>query len=560
MSERPLMDVSTAAANAWRATRMRINKTKKEKPAGLSYPIEVTLRGEPRIAYLKMLLELALSLGVFTKDGKPVVVDGFRLRDVTNWTTNEKPSPEEIFELLSTRCAVNCEFCYLRMDPVTSVTKFNVNTQTDVLADIDFRQSLAEANKKLFSPTFQMEEVVGNPYFCKVAKKMRLISDRVFFLNTTGYGLDSGMLTFLEGIEPVEIRVSLNAIDPLVRHRVMRDTKGTILPILGEMRDRGMRFSVSVVMWPSIAWEELESTIRFADECRPYGIFAILPGFTTTFSKAPLGNPDAYWLQIVEKIAELRHSIASPLIVHPRLYEEVALNYPPNEAVVIGVTPGSPAAMAGLRIGDIVRGVDEFNSVWSRRQLSNLLTIKHSQQPNSVRLFINRGGRAIELTLPVKEAYCRGYPHRPPFEDQFGVNLISQGIALSDLREVSRLASSRGTTKVGIATSSIVFPGLQDLIHTWGPTVLPGLEIIPFVPENRFYGGNICLGELMTASDIATGIGELLHERPDVEQIIVPSPAFAPGGWWRDLEGVPFTRLRATCPVPVDLLVCSPFE
>jgi hypothetical protein len=98
------------------------------------------------------------------------------------------------------------------------------------------------------------------------------------------------------------------------------------------------------------------------------------------------------------------------------------------------------------------------------------------------------------------------------------------------------------------------------MLDTWAPMVLPGLEVVPFVPENRFYGGNICLGELMTASDIACAIAELLYKRPDIEQIIVPSPAFGPGGWWRDLRGVPFIRLRATCPVSVDLLVCSPFE
>src|SRR5690606_33895602 len=129
-SRRPMANdlpyvVSAAAAEAWRRTRLSINQRKRQKTDGLTYPIEVTLKGEPRIAYIKGLLELALSIGVFTKQGTPVPVDGFQLRDASHWTSRGKPTPEEFLELLSTRCSVKCEFCYLRMDPGGSVTQFN---------------------------------------------------------------------------------------------------------------------------------------------------------------------------------------------------------------------------------------------------------------------------------------------------------------------------------------------------------------------------------------------------------------------------------------------------
>lgn len=552
---------SAAATDAWRGTRLAINQLKRQKPEGLNYPVAVTLKGEPRIAYAKTLLELALKIGVFTKDGAPVHVDGFKLRNAEHWASRGKPAPEEFLELLSTRCAVHCEFCYLRMDPGGSVTQFNVNRQKDMLRDVDFRLSMAKKNARMFSPTFQLEEIIQNPHFKRVASAVRQICDDVFYISTTGSELSPELLDFLVEIRPVELRISLNAVDPAVRARVLGDRRNAISEMMPQICDRRMRFSVSVVMWPSIPWSELEATIRFADKCGPYAIFAILPGFTEKFaSDAPLDELEAYWRDVTQRIAALRHSVDSPLILHPRLYEEVALRYPPNLPLVIGVTPGSSAAMAGLRIGDIVVGVDDFHPVLSRRQVSNLLTLKHRQNQPVIKLHVNRGGAMVELLLRAAESYARGYIHAPPYEDQFGVNLISQGIALGDLRELGRLAARHGASRVGLATSSIVLPSLTDMLSTWGPILYGDLDVVPFVPRNDFYGGNICLGELMTAADIRSGIDELLRVRPDVELVIVPSPAFGPGGWWRDLQGVPFTWLKTASPVPVDLLICSPFE
>jgi len=184
----------------------------------------------------------------------------------------------------------------------------------------------------------------------------------------------------------------------------MGDKKSVVVGALKSLHTRGMRFSVSVVMWPNIDWKELESTIRYADSCEPYTIIAILPGYTDRFSDSILFDTVEYWNDTVLRLAALRFGISTPLIAHPRLHEENALGYPANEALVIGITPRSSAARAGLRIGDIITGIDEFNPIYSRRQVDSLLLLKHQQGVDTVDLFIRRGASDLHLRLVSRRA------------------------------------------------------------------------------------------------------------------------------------------------------------
>ncbi|MGE6744159.1 radical SAM protein [Allorhizobium pseudoryzae] len=560
MTDLPNEEVSRQSRDAWNRTAAAMRSARAEKHPGLVYPIEVTLKCEPRIAYLKELIEQALKLGHFTVGGERVEIDGFKIRDIEDWTTQLPPSAEEIFDLLSTRCAVQCEFCYLRMDTGNTVAKFNINRKSDIEKDVELRLLLAETGRRLFAPTFQLEEVLSHPLFFHAAERMRKISDQPFYLSTTGNALDERTIDRLEAVAPVEIRVSLNSSSPDVRARIMQDKSSTVLRSLGIMSSKHMRFSVSLVAWPAMAWSEIEETIRFADKSRPYAIFVILPGFTRTFSPQMVIDSDVYYREVAERIVALRYSVRTPLILHPRLFEQIALGYPPNTNLVIGVTPDSPAANATIRIGDIITGMDDFANIVSQRQLSNLLSLRHRSLKPFVSIHLLRDGEPMRFELDVHGAYRAGYPNKPPFEDHFGINLLSQGIAISDLREISRIASKRGARKVAIVTSRVVLPTLDDLIERWGTLLWGDLEVVPIVPENRFFGGNIFLGELMTGGDIAEAISELHARDPDFDLVLVPSPAFGPGGWWRDLAGEPFSRLKRRSKIPVELLICSPFE
>jgi hypothetical protein len=557
----PAPAIGELSRRAWTRTHIRISSERKavvhSNPA---YPVEVTLKAEPRIEYIHRLLELALRYGHFTSGGREIRVTGFKLKCLEDWTRSGETSPEEILELLSERCEVKCEFCYLRMDPPGTVTKFNPNRAEHIVADVDLRLGLMAQGKRLFAPTFQLEEIIGHAEFPRVMRALRQQTDAVIYLNTTGAALNDHMLDFIASMEPVEVRVSLNSVNPAERQRIMHDKKGQVIAALQGLRRRNMRFSVSLVMWPNLTWKELEAAIRFADECGPYAIIAILPGFTRAFSDEELFDTSSYWAETVQRVSSLRHTIGTPLVAHPRLYEQNLLGYPSDQPIVIGVTPRSSAATAGVRIGDVIVGIGEFSSIVGCRQADSLLLIKHRQNPHTVSVTVRRGHDLVTLQLDVAKSYEKGYPYTPPSNDRFGIVLVTQGIAIGDLRELGRILKRRGVHSCGLATSSIVLPTLLAMMEQWKPVLFPECEIVPFVPANEFYGGNICLGELCTGSDLLKAIRALNVRRPDLELVIVPSPAFAPGGWWRDLEGASFTRLMRDSPLPVDILVCSAFE
>jgi len=80
----------------------------------------------------------------------------------------------------------------------------------------------------------------------------------------------------------------------------------------------------------------------------------------------------------------------------PTAYLGVTVQQLRNGARVEEVVPNSPADRAGLRVGDIIRAVDD-EEVTLEQPLSRLI---QSHQPgDEVRLTIRRGGTTIEVTV-----------------------------------------------------------------------------------------------------------------------------------------------------------------
>src|SRR3972149_2805209 len=69
---------------------------------------------EPRIPHIKKVLESLLSVVTLEADGKPVKIDGFRLKNLDHWLVPSAGDPAEVFDHLATGCRCHCSFCYLR--------------------------------------------------------------------------------------------------------------------------------------------------------------------------------------------------------------------------------------------------------------------------------------------------------------------------------------------------------------------------------------------------------------------------------------------------------------
>ncbi len=77
----------------------------------------VYLRTESRIWLIKRQLEQILKLVDLEKDGKVVEVDGFRLKNLSQWT-DHKSSLYSNIGSVSGYCNADCIFCYEKGNPL----------------------------------------------------------------------------------------------------------------------------------------------------------------------------------------------------------------------------------------------------------------------------------------------------------------------------------------------------------------------------------------------------------------------------------------------------------
>ena len=140
--------------------------------------------------------------------------------------------------------------------------------------------------------------------------------------------------------------------------------------------------------------------------------------------------------------------------VTPEIAETLGLKLP-NGALVASVTPGSPAARAGLKLADLIvaidgQGIDDLNA----------FDYRFATRPlgGAAQLDIQRNGRPIKLTVPLETAPDTGRDEiviksRSPFQgakvanispavaDELHLNSNTEGVVVTDLADDATAAS-----------------------------------------------------------------------------------------------------------------------
>jgi len=83
------------------------------------------------------------------------------------------------------------------------------------------------------------------------------------------------------------------------------------------------------------------------------------------------------------------------------------------------------------------------------------------------------------------------------------------------------------------------------------------IEIQVIVPPNRFFGGNIFMGDLLVVDDFIEAIKEYLQRETAPDLIVLPSTPFSLGDWRRDLTGRVYKEIERAVGIPVVLLDCE---
>ncbi len=514
---------------------------------------------EPRIPHLKRMLESLLSVVALESKGKPVKIDGFRLKNLNHWLVPSNGDPAEVLDHLATRCDCHCSFCYLQGNPPSVALQQPKRTAREEYEEARTRLKYFSPPKKrvLFPAMGSPHEVLSHPFALDLLAELRKKTDRPLRLSTNGNRLTAEFICRLSSLRPVYLYLSLNSSSPTRRREIMGGENPEIairaLPLLKEKK---IPYAVVVVPWPfpgvQAMLADLKETVIYGDQHDAHLVEISLPGTSQFFSPDPLYNLEEVWSAVVSTIRDLREKRQIPLVVKPSMYEENLHEKRKNLPRLIGVVKNSPAAHAGLRPGDLILAVDGLQ-VSSRPQARDILHIHHLRRGGAIRLSIQRQGERKEAEIQPDHF---GYPYAPETDHHLGIIFMGAGFRPSVLEDLRSLVIAHGARRVLLLSSSLVQPVFEQTLHE--SSLFGDMQIQVRIPSNRFFGGNIFMGDLLVVQDFIEAIREYLKQEPPPDLVVIPSSPFALGGWGRDLTGRVYTDIARAVRLPVALLNCEP--
>jgi hypothetical protein len=159
----------------------------------------------------------------------------------------------------------------------------------------------------------------------------------------------------------------------------------------------------------------------------------------------------------------------------------------------------------------------------------------------------------MELDLLTKK---HSYPYAPETDHHLGMIFMGAGFRPSLMEDLKALVMDHQARNVLLLSSTLVKPVFLQLLRE--SSIFGGIQIQVEVPENRYFGGNICMGDLLVVQDFVEAIKDYLAKNPSPDLIVIPSSPFSLGQWRRDLEGRVFAEIERSVGLPVALLDCEP--
>ncbi len=507
----------------------------------------------PFVDYLKSRIESLLTLIEFEEGGRAIEPDSFRLKDLSSWSFEKHNSVFDSLGSLSSHCNLTCKFCYEEGNPIeyekTQLTVREAKTRTRYYRK-DKNKGLPIFRQRLYKEPFTNKDLI--PILKIVREAYPMVE---LHITTNGSLFTEEILKELSGLLPVNLCVSINTSDPEGRKELMKDKRSQhSIDMFGKFKSYGLPYAGSIVAWPEIVDEELIRTIRFLDENHARMIRITLPGFSRFYSKTRPFDTKETWKRVLDIILPLREKIDTPILVLPSLYHS-----PSFLPEVAGTIRNSPAERAGVRFGDVIRSVNGKRAS-SRAEAQELLFME--SPIGRVAVEYERGDKTFEVVLQEARADEENYPYRPAgYPDSkahpMGIVLIDDINPKWIMDLLKRLVTVKASN-ILLMTSAIMEPLAASLLE-----VLPGVDkllgdknLYLWVPEHRFWGGNIILGDLYTCSDYIGGARDFEKKHSIKPDLIVIPNSFSPNGN-TDLLGVSYSAIEQATGAPVILAECS---
>jgi hypothetical protein len=567
-----LRDLLNVVVPTWRGKELKVDGFKllsdRATIREIGYPgivsssssLDSVVLYEPRIELIKKQLERLLSVVELEANGAVVSVDGFRLRNPSDWLVSSSGDPSEILEYAASRCNCDCIMCYNKGNPPSLALKSKPRRATDEFKEIKARLDYFSPAEgiSLFSSLGTSWEVTAHPYFVEILPLLREKTSRPLRITTNGKNLTPKMVKELANFKPLYLYLSLNTSSPQRRQRLMRDNKPEVAIAAPKLlRDKEIPYAVVIIPWPvdSIAemCDDLHKTITYADSCGAHMIEVNLPGYSRWFSSLELFNLDEVWQACVSIIRELRQEIGCPLVAMPTMYEENLCEERKNLPRIIGLVCNSPAARSGLRKGDVVTAINNIQ-VKTRPQAREMLSTLQKGEYKQAALAVDREGERVDIKMNLDNF---SYPFTKAFDSHLGIIFLGTGLRLSYIERLKEMIDGHEAKRVLFLSSTLVRPTFEQCLRESRLLDSVDLKIDIEVPQNNYFGGNIFMGDLLVVQDFIDCIKQYLlnHNEPDL--IVIPSSPFALGGWKRDLTGRVYLDIEREVGIPIRLLECD---
>jgi pyruvate-formate lyase-activating enzyme len=512
---------------------------------------------EPRLEYIKGLVESLSCFIEFESNGNIVPIDGFRLKDLSHWLV-PGGGAGDILALAASRCNLKCLFCYNRGAPpaLSSKPRDPEIEYQEILQRIN--QYVPQGRLHIFPGVPGPCEFLAHPRIIDILRALRRKTAEPLRIATNGSLLTSDMIELLKEFKPLSLDVSLNSSSIERRRYLMRDPHPQVaINSLDGLAEAQIPFSVVIVPWPfpssEIMLEDLVETVLFTDSREPAFIQISLPGYSRLFSDQILFSHEEVWGCLKRKTLQLREQVRSPIVMRPGLFEDYEDPEKVNSTMVIGAVRNSPAACAGIERGDEILKINGLR-VKSRHQARSLLTVLHTSTLKETSISIKRQDEMLDL--PVNLSHHR-YPYARQTATHLGIVFSSSGIPLEWAESLYKTIMACGARKVLVLTSLLVAPSFRKLLA--GSMLPPDIEVHVRIPENRYWGGNIFMGDLLVVQDFIDEVKRFVREEriyPDL--VTIPSSPFHLSGWGRDLTGRIYLEIEQQTGIQVALMQCNP--
>ena len=516
---------------------------------------------EPRIEFIKKQLESLLSVVDLEGHGRVVHPDGFRLKCLEDWLVQSDCDPNELLEIAATRCNCDCVMCYNKGNPPSLALTPGKRSPREELHEIETRLRYFFPEKKmaLFPGPGCGYDVMAHPFFFKILRLLREKTSGPIRISTNGRTLTPRRIRKLAEFKPIYVHLSLNSSSPERRGKVMGENRpGTAISAPSGLRSEEIPYSVVIVPWPvdsiSKMCQDLCDTAQYADECGAHLIQINLPGYSKWFSSDPEFNREEVWRACIDTVREQRGKLACPIVTMPSMYEENLYEDRKNLPKIIGLVPHSPGVRCGLRLGDILLGINNI-SITTRPQARDMLSMFQKGEIKTAHLTMQRDRKKLETVIHSDDF---SYPFTKEFDHHLGIVFMGTGLRVSSIERLKEIIQSRKAKNVLFLSSELVKPVFEQCLRESRLLHAPDLRIHTRVPRNNYFGGNVFMGDLLVVQDFIDCIKEFLLESergPDL--IVIPSSPFNLGGWKRDLTGRVYLDIEREVGIPVELLECD---